>query len=75
MPVTSPAAALAGHGLRQRTPDPHIRGDLPAAASRGTAPSRLQALIAACTEGRLFGVIGEPRVNARKLNVALDTLK
>ncbi|HEY4749589.1 MAG TPA: potassium-transporting ATPase subunit C [Steroidobacteraceae bacterium] len=52
-----------------------MSGDLPAAASRGMAPSRLQALIAACTEGRLFGVIGEPRVNARKLNVALDTLK
>jgi hypothetical protein len=34
----------------------------------------VQALIAACTEGRLFRVIGEPRVSAGQLK-ALDTLK
>jgi potassium-transporting ATPase KdpC subunit len=42
---------------------------------RGISAVRLQALIAAHTEGRLFGVLGEPRVNVLELNLALDALK
>jgi K+-transporting ATPase ATPase C chain len=45
------------------------------ARARGLAPERLQALIAEHTEGRLLGVIGEPRVNVLELNLALDALK
>jgi K+-transporting ATPase ATPase C chain len=45
------------------------------ARARGLAPQRLQALIAEHTEGRLIGVIGEPRVNVLELNLALDALK
>jgi potassium-transporting ATPase KdpC subunit len=45
------------------------------ARARGLAPERLQALIAEHTEGRLIGVIGEPRVNVLELNLALDALK
>ena len=45
------------------------------ARARGLPPDRLQALIAQHTEGRLLGVLGEPRVNVLELNLALDARK
>jgi potassium-transporting ATPase KdpC subunit len=45
------------------------------ARARGVPPGQVQALIAAHTEGRLLGVLGEPRVNVLELNLALDALK
>lgn len=45
------------------------------AHARDLAPERVQALVDAHTEGRLFGLIGEPHVNVLSLNLALDTLK
>jgi K+-transporting ATPase ATPase C chain len=58
--------------------DPHIT---PAAAEyqlpriakeRGTTVDRLRALLAKHTEGRQWGVLGEPRVNVLELNLELD---
>ena len=45
------------------------------ARARGLAPDKVQALVAASTKGREWGVIGEPRVNVLRLNLALDAQK
>jgi|SRR6187402_1500287 len=42
------------------------------ARARHLDPSKLRELIAAHTDGRQLGVLGEPRVNVLKLNLAVD---
>ncbi|MDN0083215.1 potassium-transporting ATPase subunit C [Crenobacter sp. SG2305] len=50
-----------------------VTGDNPIAAARGLPLERAQALIAAHTVGRTFGVFGEPRINVLSLNMALQS--
>ncbi|WP_283743386.1 potassium-transporting ATPase subunit KdpC [Sideroxydans sp. CL21] len=61
--------------------DPHIS---PAAAEyqlarvarvRNLNPDALRKLVAEHTEGRQFGILGEPRVNVLELNLALNTMR
>lgn len=45
------------------------------AKSRGLQVEQVMKLIQKNTQGRQFGVLGEPRVNVLALNLSLDTLK
>jgi K+-transporting ATPase ATPase C chain len=75
-PVPVDLASASGSGL-----DPEISVAAAlyqarrVASQRGLPPERVQALIAAHSEGRLLGLLGEPRVNVLELNLALDALK
>ena len=45
------------------------------ARARGIGLSRIEAAIAAHTQGALLGFIGEPRVNVLEVNLALDAMR
>jgi potassium-transporting ATPase KdpC subunit len=74
-PIPADAVTTSASGL-----DPHISPEYAlaqasaVAKARGMPEDKLKALVKAHTEGRAFGLFGEPRVNVLLLNLALDGL-
>ena len=74
-PLPADAVTTSASGLDPAISPAFARAQVARVAqARGLGADRLQALVDGNTAGRLFGILGEPRVNVLRLNLALDAL-
>lgn len=74
-PVPADAVTTSASGLDPDISPANARSQVArVAAERGLSVADVAALVDAQTEGRLYGLIGEPHVDVLALNLALDKL-
>jgi len=74
-PIPEDLVTASGSGLDPQISPAAARWQAPRVArTRGLNVDKVNTLIDAHTEGRQFGLLGEPRVNVLALNLALDRL-
>jgi K+-transporting ATPase ATPase C chain len=72
-PIPADAITTSGSGLDPEiSPANAIAQSARVAKARNISTDRVAQLIAAHTEGRQLGILGEPRINVLELNMALD---
>src|SRR5580698_10599184 len=74
-PVPADAVTSSASGLDPDiSPENAARQIARVAKARGISADEVRAVVAANTHGRMFGLLGDPRVNVLALNIALDAV-
>ncbi len=75
-PIPADAVTTSASGLDPDISPQNAFDQVPTVAKARDLPEeKVRALVEANVEGRMFGLVGEPRVNVLRLNMALDALK